>query len=609
MPRRAVILSLLATLAACGGGGDDTATPDGGADAAVDAAIDAGPDLTPALFAPDHIVDVAITIAPADWDVLRNQTRSITEMIEGDCLAQPFPSPFTKFAATVTIDGTRLDQVGIKKKGLLGSLNTEKPSLKLDFDEYIAGQRYLGLEKLTLNNANQDPAYVRQCLAYGLFRQAGLVASRCNFARVRVNGADLGVYVNVESVDHEFTRRNFASGDGNLYEGTLSDFRPGWTGTFDPKGNGDRSDLTPIVDALQLTDDAAMDAALGAALDREQFESYWAMEVIVGQWDGYAANRNNYFVFQDLGSGKHVFLPWGVDGTFQPNHPFGDPATGPNAVAAAWFLANRLYGTATGRARFLTRERALLATVWNEAALRAEVDRMVALIGPIADATDPGWRAALADVRAFIDGRRALLTAELDAGPTWSEPLGAYPCLEVRGTVTATFTTTYGTLGAPNPLATGAGALTITEGAATYVTAPVGAMAGRDPNPQPGQPASELVQVLGRRAADGHILAVVVAWPQAWFVPFTFDVGFAGVFGIAFDYDPGTDTAAEIGFLLGTVTLDQARAVAGAPVTGSIEAHADLPGMAMFARAALRGVDRAALAASVRASARAAAAQ
>jgi hypothetical protein len=333
------------------------------------------------------------------------------------------------------------------------------------------------------------------------------------------------------------------------------------------------------------------------------------MEVIVGQWDGYAANRNNYFVFQDLGSGKHVFLPWGVDGTFQPNHPFGDPATGPNAVAAAGFLANRLYGTATGRARFLTRERALLATVWNEAALRAEVDRMVALIGPIADATDPGWRAALADVRAFIDGRRALLTAELDAGPTWSEPLGAYPCLEVRGTVTATFTTTYGTLGAPNPLATGAGALTITEGAATYVTAPVGAMAGRDPNPQPGQPASELVQVLGRRAADGHILAVVVAWPQAWFVPFTFDVGFAGVFGIAFDYDPGTDTAAEIGFLLGTVTLDQARAVAGAPVTGSIEAHADLPGMAMFARAALRGVDRAALAASVRASARAAAAQ
>ena len=155
---RAAILSLLATLAACGGGGDDSALPDGGADAAVDAAIDAGPDLTPALFAPDHIVDVAITIAPADWDVLRNQTRSITEMIEGDCLAQPFPSPFTKFAATVTIDGTRLDQVGIKKKGLLGSLNTEKPSLKLDFDEYVAGQRYLGLEKLTLNNANQDPA-------------------------------------------------------------------------------------------------------------------------------------------------------------------------------------------------------------------------------------------------------------------------------------------------------------------------------------------------------------------------------------------------------------------------------------------------------------------
>lgn len=603
MLRRAQIVSLLATLAACGGGGDDTATPDGAP--AVDAAVDAGPDLTPALFAPDHIVDVAITMAPADWDALRVQTRSITEMIEGDCLAQPFPSPFTKFPATVTIDGTRLDQVGVKKKGLLGSLNTAKPSLKLDFDEYVAGQRYLGLEKLTLNNANQDPAYVRQCLAYALFRKAGLVASRCNFARVRVNGADLGVYVNVESVDHEFTRRHFANGDGALYEGTLSDFRPGWTGTFDPKGDGDRADLAPMVDALQLTDDAAMDAALAATLDREQFESYWAMEVITGQWDGYAANRNNYFVFQDLGTGKHVFLPWGVDGTFQPNHPFGDPQTGPNAVAAAGFLANRLYGTSTGRARFLTRERALLASVWNEAELLAEVDRMAALIGPIADATDPGWRGALADVRAFVSGRRALLTAELDAGPTWTEPLGGYPCLEVRGAARATFSTTYGTLGAPNPLAVGAGALTVTIGATTYVTTPVGVMAGRDPNPQPGQPASELIQLLGRRATDGHILAVVVAWPQAWFVPFTFDVGFVGVFGIAFDYDPGTDTATEIGFLLGTVTLDQARAVAGAPVAGSLDAHADLPGMPMFARAALRHLDRAALAESVRQSARA----
>lgn len=603
MRRLALGLSVLATLAACGGGGDDSPALDGGLDAAVDAPE---PDLTGPLFEPAHLVEVAITMAPADWDALRVQTRSLQELIEGDCLAQPFPSPFTNFAASVTIDGTRLDQVAVHKKGFLGSLNADKPSLKLDLDDYVPGQRYLGLEKLTLNNANQDPAYVRQCLTYGAFTRAGLVAPRCNFARVRVNGADLGVYVHVESVDRRFTRRHFANPDGELYEGTLSDFRPGWVDTFDPKGPGDRRDLQPLVDALQLPDDAAMDAALATTLDRAQFESYWAMEVITGQWDGYANNKNNYFVFHDLGTDKHVFFPWGVDGTFQPGHAFGDPQTGPNAVAAAGLLAYRLYASSTGRARFLARQRALLATAWNEVELRTELDRMVALIGPIADATDPGWRAALADVRAFIDGRRALLTAELDAGPTWTEPLGGYPCLDVRGAVDASFTTTYGTIGAANPLTTGAGTLTLTlAGGPPVVMSPVGATAGRDPNPQPGQPASELVQVFGIRPGDGHVIALVVAWPQPWFGPFALDVGFFGVFGLAFDYDPATDTATEIGFLFGRVTLTQAQAVTGAPVVGTLHANADQPGTQMRLPVAARRLDRAALAGQVRAEARA----
>ncbi len=608
MVRRASIVSLLATLAACGGGGDDTAGADGGADAAIDAAPppDAGPDLTGPLFAPDHIVDVSITMAPADWDALRVQTRSIRDMIEGDCLAQPFPSPFTTFSAAVTIDGTHLDQVGIHKKGLLGSLNTDKPSLKLDMNEFVTSQRYLGLEKLTLNNANQDPAYVRQCLAYQLFRAAGLPASRCNFARVRMNGVELGIYVNVESVDHEFTRRHFTGGDGALYEGTLSDFRPGWTGTFDPKGGGDRTDLQPIVEALALTDDAALEAALAAAIDRDQFDTYWAMEVITGQWDGYAANRNNYFVYQDLATGRHVFLPWGVDGTFQPDHPFGDPQTGPNAVAAASALPHRLYATAGGRARFLARERALLASVWNETALLAEIDRMAALIGPVADATDPGWRTSLADVRRFVTGRRALLTAELDAPRDWPDPLEGYPCLAVAGTTTATFHTTNGTVGAANPLGTGGGTLAITVGATRYDTTPVGATAGLDPNPQPGQPPSQLVQLFGRRASDGHILVLVMAWPQAWFVPWTFDIGFGGVFGVGFDYDPVANSAAEIGFMLGTATLTQASLAAGAPVAGSVDAHLDLPGMMpLAARAAAAHVDLVRLNGTVRDEARA----
>src|SRR5687768_10913246 len=225
--------------------GDDGAEgPDGGGP-------DAGVDLSEPLFDPDHVVEVEIEVAPADWDELRFQTRSVPEIF-GSCLAEPFRDPFTYFPATVTVDGETLDQVGVSKKGFLGSLSTEKPSLKLKLDEYVDDQALFGMKRLTLNNSQQDPAFVRQCLTYQTFTAAGIPAPRCNFARVRVNGDDLGLYVHVEAVNKPFLRRHFADDEGNLYEGTLSDFRQGWTATFELKTNesaNDRSDLEAVVAA------------------------------------------------------------------------------------------------------------------------------------------------------------------------------------------------------------------------------------------------------------------------------------------------------------------------------------------------------------------------
>ena len=244
------------------GCGTDPATP--GPDAGGEGAAppDAYVDLSGPVFEPGHIVDVAITMAPGDWNALRMQTRTLGSILEGDCLAQPAPSPFTTFSAAITVDGSSFPNVGIKKKGFLGSLDPIKPSLKVKFDEFVPGAEYLGLEKLTLNNSRQDPSYVRQCLAYKSFAAAGIVAPRCNFAHVRVNGTDLGIYVNVETIDHKLTKKRYADGTGQLYEGSLSDFRTGWVNTLDPKGAGDLSDLLPFVTALETATDANLVAAI-----------------------------------------------------------------------------------------------------------------------------------------------------------------------------------------------------------------------------------------------------------------------------------------------------------------------------------------------------------
>src|SRR5687767_9151485 len=90
-------LSLLAS-AACGDSDPPGSDPDAGVAPDGGPAADAGPDETDELFDPETILEVEITLDPDDWDALRNQTRTIADIFGGDCLAQPFPSPFTYFS-------------------------------------------------------------------------------------------------------------------------------------------------------------------------------------------------------------------------------------------------------------------------------------------------------------------------------------------------------------------------------------------------------------------------------------------------------------------------------------------------------------------------------
>ena len=106
----------------------------------------------------------------------------------------------------------------MRKKGFFGSGISTRPSLKVRFDKFVKKRRFHGLDQLTLNNNVQDPSQIHQYMTYWFFAKAGVVAPRCNFARVSVNGEDLGIYSNVESIRKPFLKRVFAS-KGDLYEG------------------------------------------------------------------------------------------------------------------------------------------------------------------------------------------------------------------------------------------------------------------------------------------------------------------------------------------------------------------------------------------------------
>ena len=95
------------------------------------------------------------------------------------------------------------------QKGFIGSQDTNRPSLKIKLDHYIKGEAIDGLDNLTFNNNKQDVTLMNQFLCYDLFDRAGAPGSRCGYARITVNGKNLGVYSHVESVRKQLLKREF----------------------------------------------------------------------------------------------------------------------------------------------------------------------------------------------------------------------------------------------------------------------------------------------------------------------------------------------------------------------------------------------------------------
>ena len=413
-----------------------------------------------AYFDLDRVLDIEIEIAPEDWNTLRYQTRTFEDVmaeIEEYGLSRPFANIYTWFSGTVTVDGETYSNVGVRKKGFLGSQSDTKPALKLRFDKYVDDQS-LGrvIERMTLNNSIQDASMVNTCLTYQIFAAAGSPSPRCNFATVTVNGKNLGLYVHVEEIKKPFLARHFDSAEGNLYEGTVSDFTPDFRGTLEKKTNEDAddwSDIDAVVAALKDPSDAGLDA-LAKTVELDRFLSFWATEVLVGHWDGYAGDRNNYRFYREP-DGPFVFIPWGVDDTFHlkddPN-PFDNISNPPPSVLALSAIPNRLYNNADWRSKYIARLTELLDNAWNEDELLANVDRMAAIVKQHAL---PEARAAAAKdtgrVQKFILKRRGEILADITPEPPdWPEPEEAAAAGE-SGALDLSFETTWGSNKSANP--------------------------------------------------------------------------------------------------------------------------------------------------------------
>ena len=108
----------------------------------------------------------------------------------------------------------------------------------------------------------------------------------------------MGIYSHVERIHRPFLKREFGNDDGVLYEGTVVDFYPGWLGSFEHKLGSDevgRKKIQKLIDVLNNPNDN-IESLIGELVDLESFYVFWAMEGLLGFWDGYSGNRNNFFI-------------------------------------------------------------------------------------------------------------------------------------------------------------------------------------------------------------------------------------------------------------------------------------------------------------------------
>ncbi|MDP6794335.1 MAG: CotH kinase family protein [Verrucomicrobiota bacterium] len=202
------------------------------------------------LFPHDRLLEVNITVAEADWDKIRYQRRTRENALPPSRKFEPPPPPYSYVEASVAIDGVTFPKIGLRKKGFLGSQDTVRPSLKVKLDYTDKEGNIDGLRNLTFNNNRQDASLMSQFMGYAIWDAAGAPGSRCAFAKITVNGRDLGVYCHVETVREPLLRREFGSDKGTLFEGTVVDFYPEWEGSFERKTGDDKKGRTHIVKVI-----------------------------------------------------------------------------------------------------------------------------------------------------------------------------------------------------------------------------------------------------------------------------------------------------------------------------------------------------------------------
>ena len=254
-----------------------------------------------------------------------------------DYLVSNFESD-TTFSATFIftnrhIHGDTVKNVGLRLQGTT-SRKANKKSFKIDFNEYIKGQKFYGLEKLNLKAVFTDPSVIRAKLYSDVACAFAVPCFRANHVKLYINGEYRGLYINVEHIDENFVRMRFNNNDGNLYkcsygadltyQGSDQAEYKNLTNQFGNKvyelktneRANDFSDIAHFIEILNHASEESYKEEIEKVFNVIGFLRCMAVDVMSGNWDNYWFYGNNYYLYHNSATGIFEWLPFDGDETF-----------------------------------------------------------------------------------------------------------------------------------------------------------------------------------------------------------------------------------------------------------------------------------------------------
>ncbi len=238
----------------------------------------------------------------------------------------------TYYTADLLWRNVRVRNVGVRSRGVASRSGT-KPALRVDFDRYTRGQRFVGLRSLVLKNLWEDGSMMHEVLAMSLIARLGQPAPRMSFCRLFINNEYQGLYLIVESVDTSFLQRSYGESAGYLFSfqlgepfhgEDLGDALAPYKALFEAQTHEREADsvlYVPIRNLFREVNheiDGVWRVRVEQYIDLPQFVVEAGMEAFLAENDGLLGmtGMNNFYLYRPADANRHRVIPWDKDNAF-----------------------------------------------------------------------------------------------------------------------------------------------------------------------------------------------------------------------------------------------------------------------------------------------------